>query len=47
MKKMLAALLATTLVVASLVGCGSGNKETTAAKSDETTAESTGRSSKR
>ena len=41
MKKMLAALLATTLVVASLAGCGSGNKETTAAKSGETTAEST------
>ena len=39
MKKMLAALLATTLVVASLVGCGSGKKETTAAKSGETTAE--------
>ena len=39
MKKMLAAILATTLVVASLVGCGSSKKETTApAASGETTA---------
>ena len=39
MKKMLAAILATTLVVASLVGCGSSKKETTApVASGETTA---------
>ena len=42
MKKMLAAILATTLVVASLVGCGSSNNGTTAttAASGETTADS-------
>ena len=44
MKKMLAAFMATALIVGSLVGCGSSTKkETTAATaaSGETTAEST------